>query len=357
MLKKLLLFILIALITLLPTTIALANSAAPPSVVWFTLVCETGHRPRLEGIQLVGCPTEQCEQPVLLQQYGTCEADGCLPPPVTLPDGFATSFGCAADQCRGMSYNDYGGMDFKLVAQFSDQVRSSPLTSHLPSEFSEVVAWNVIVGETDLSLTPDATIPTLNEPYELFPRDMAWLGLSILVELLVAGVCFYFLTPADRSQWLNRLLVVLLVNLATFSSLWLFFPAFGQFHRAGSRYLGVIAMLVSVFYMALLVIIYRSPRKVRRWAIPLTVLGGLLTGFGCSFLLLLAYFGGATVYVQGLSLTLVILLSEIYAFIVEAVLITVLLKLPLKTRWVWITSLLMNAASFIVGLILIGRWG
>jgi hypothetical protein len=355
MLKKFLLVSFVVLIALLPTTVALANSAAPPAVVWFTLLYETGHRPRLEGIQLVGCPTEQCQSPVLLQQYGVCEAAGCLPPPVTLVDGFATAFSCAADRCRGMSYNDYAGMDFKLVAQFSDQVRSSPVTSKLPSEFGEVAAWNVIVGETNLSLTPDATIPTLNEPYELYPRNLILLGLSILVEVLVAWACFYFLTPADRSQWLKRLLVVFLVNLATFPSLWLFFPAFGQFHRAGSRYLGVIAMLVSAFFVALLVIIYRSPRKVRLWAIPLTVVGGLVAGFGCSFLLLLAYFGGATVYVQGLPSTLVILLSEMYAVIVEAVLISILLKLPPKTRWVWITSLLMNAASFIVGLILVGR--
>jgi hypothetical protein len=254
-----------------------------------------------------------------------------------------------------MSYNDYGGMAFKLVAQFSDQVRSSPVTSKLPSEFGEVAAWNVIVRESDLAITPDATIPTISEPYELFPRNLAWLGLSILVEVLVAAVCFYFLTASDRSQWLKRLLVIFLVNLATFPSLWLFFPAFGQFHRAGSRYLGVIAMLVSAFYVALLVIIYRSPRKVRLWAIPLTMVAGLVTGFGCSFLLLLAYFGGATVYVQGLPPSLVIMLSEMYAVIIEAVLISILLKLPLRTRWIWLTSLLMNTASFIVGLLLVGR--
>ena len=354
MAKKILLFSLLLLIALLPTTIALANSAAPPAVVWFTLLYGTGRTPRLEGLQLVGCPTEQCEQPVLLQQYGVCQAEGCLSSQVTL-SGFDLSFGCTENLCRATSYNDYGGMDFKLVAQFSDRVRSSPVTSKLPSEFGEETAWNVTVGASDLSITPDVSIPTLSEPYELFPRDMAWLGLSILVEVLVAGACFYFLTPADKNLWLNRLLVVFLVNLATFPSLWLFFPAFGQFHRAGSRYLGAIAMLVSAFYVALLIIIYRSPRKIRVWAIPLTVVGGLLTGFGCTFLLVLAYFGGATVYVQGLSSTLVILLSEIYAVIIEAVLIAILCKLPLKTRWIWMTSLLMNAASFIVGLLLIGR--
>ena len=192
MMKKILLFSLIALLSLLPTTNAIANSAPPPSVVWFTLVFETQPTPRLMGIQLIGCPTDQCTQPVLFQQYGRCDAPGCLSSPVTL-SGFATSFGCAANQCRLTSFNAYGGMDFKLVAQFSDQVRSSPVTGKLPSGFGEVAAWNVIVGASDLSVTPDATIPTISEPYELFRQDLAVIGLSILVELVAAGAVFLYL--------------------------------------------------------------------------------------------------------------------------------------------------------------------
>ena len=80
-----------------------------------------------------------------------------------------------------------------------------------------------------------------------------------------------------------------------------------------------------------------------------------MTGFGCTFLLMMAYYGGRTVYAQGLPATLVILVSELFAVITEALLISILCKLPLKTRWIWMTSLAMNAASFIVGQLLIGR--
>ncbi len=267
MMKKFLLFSLLALLTLLPTTNAIANSAPPPSVVWFTLVFETQPTPRLMGMQLIGCPTDQCTQPVLFQQYGRCDAPGCFFSPVTL-SGFETSFGCAANQCRLTSYNAYGGMDFKLVAQFSDQVRSSPVTSKLPSGFGEVAAWNVIVGASDLSITPAATIPAINVPYQLFRQDLAVIGLSILVELVAAGAGFYLWARTDWRQWLKRLLVVFLVNLATLPAVWLFFPAFGQFQSAGSRNLGLIAIIVSAFYVAFLIVIYRSPRKVRLWAIP-----------------------------------------------------------------------------------------
>ncbi len=354
MMKKFLLFSLLALLSLLPTTNAIANSAPPPSVVWFTLLFETQPPPRLMGIQLIGCPTDQCTQPVLFHQFGLCEAPGCLSSPVTL-SGFSTSFGCAANQCRATSFNAYGGIDFKLVAQFSDQVRSSPVTSKLPSGYGEVAAWNVIVGASDLSITPDTTIPTISEPYELFRQDMAVIGLSILVELVAAGAGFYIWARTDWLQWLKRLLVVFLVNLATLPAVWLFIPTFGQFQSASSRNLGLIAIIVSAFYVAGLIVIYRSPRKVRLWAIPVMLVAGLLTGFGCTFLLMMAYYGGRTVYVQGLPPTLVILVSELFAVITEAVLISILCNLPLKTRWIWMTSLLMNTASFVAGQLLIGR--
>jgi len=48
-------------------------------------------------------------------------------------------------------------------------------------------------------------------------------------------------------------------------------------------------------------------------------------------------------------------LSELFAVVAEAVLIAVLSKQSLATKWIWVTSLLMNAASFAFGLFLISR--
>jgi hypothetical protein len=350
--KKILLFSLLAAILLVPIMIVLANSAPPPSVVWFTFTYETKPAPRLVGVQLVGCPTPQCAQPVLLQQFGVCNLAGCLAPPAILT-GFETSFGCAGDRCRSTAYPNHGEVSFKLVAQFSDRTRSSPVTSQLPSDFREDSAWKVIVRDSDLALTPDTTLPQLNQPPVL--HSLLWLGMSVVVELVVAVAGFNLWAQSEKPVWSRRLLVIFLVNLATLPAVWLFFPSFGRFQSVGSRYLGIIALIFSAFYAALLIVIYRSPRKVRRWAIPLIVMTGMATTFGCLFLLALAYFGGSTVYIQGLSSILVITLSEVYAVIIEAILISILCKQPLSTRWIWITSLLMNAASFIVGVIIIGR--
>ncbi len=87
----------------------------------------------------------------------------------------------------------------------------------------------------------------------------------------------------------------------------------------------------------------------------MTVAVGLVTIFSCLFLSVIIYFGGNKVYVQGLTPTMVIAISEVFAVVAEALLICALCRLPVRTWWAWAVSLLMNAASFLVGLVLISR--
>ncbi len=352
--KNALIFCLLLALLLAPTGVALANMAPPPSVVWLTLQFDPGLSPQLTGMQLIACPAEACVQPRLLQQYGQCQAAGCLPGPVSL-SGFETSFGCAGNLCRSTAYPNHGGTYFRLVAEFSDRVRTSDVAGPLPASFSQEAAWNVLVRQADLSITPDETLPTLQVPYEQMRRNLPWLGLSLLVELVVAGAVMPAFDRTDRRKWLSRLLIIFLANLATLPVVWLFFPAFGSFQSVGSRLLAFITLVVVAFYVALLVIIYRSPPKVRLWAIPVTVLVFVVSTVIFLLIMALYYYYSSTIYVSGLPPTLIIALSEAFAVISEALLIAVLSKQPLSARWIWITSLLMNAASFLVGLALLGR--
>ncbi len=354
MLRKnaLILFVLVVLL-LSPSGAALANIAAPPSVAWFTLEYDIDPAPRLLGIQLAGCPDEACQQPELLQQFGICDAAGCLPGSPAL-SGWMTSFECAGNRCRASFAYGTGGMSFKLVALFSDRVRASPVTVKLPAGFDEA-AWVVTVGPGDLSIRPAETIPAINPQYDSLRRNLGWLGLSIVVEVALAGAGLRLWARTSRREWLGRLLVVFLANLATLPLVWVFFPAFGQFQSAGSRYLAYVTLIFSAFYVVTLILIYRLKHRIRYVVIPLTILVGLAIIFVSLVLLSLTYFGGYTVYVQGLSPTVVIVISEVFAVGAEALLIAVLCRLPVQTRWIWAVSLLMNAASFITGIVLMGR--
>jgi len=81
MLRAMFVVCMVIAILLIPGAVASANSTAPPSVVWLTFDDETPQAPRLLGVQLLACPTIGCEQPVLLQQYGTCNGAGCVTSP------------------------------------------------------------------------------------------------------------------------------------------------------------------------------------------------------------------------------------------------------------------------------------
>jgi hypothetical protein len=352
--RNALIYCLMALLFMAPSEIALANMAPPPSVAWFSLQFEVSPAPRLKGLQLVSCPSEACEQLVLLQQYGVCEADGCLSGPASL-SGWSTSFDCTASRCRSTAYPNHGDTAFKLVAEFTDQVRMSPVTGRLPKSYGKEAAWTVHVRETDLSITPDDTIPAIRLPYERFSQNLGWLGLSVLVEMLVAGVGLSVISRTDWRVWRVRLLAAFLANLATLPVVWLTFPAFGQFQSVGSRLLGILTLVFVAFYVALLVIIYRLRRKVWLYAFPVLGMVFLVISAACMLMLALNYYNSYTVFVQGLSPTAVIVLSEAFAVAVEAALIGILCRVSLRAPWLWLLSLAMNAASFLVGVALVGR--
>jgi len=339
-----------------PGLVAHANSTAPPSVVWLTFDYETPQTLRLLGVQLIACATTGCEQPVLLEQYGVCDGAGCVASPPRMT-GSQNDFGCASGTCRSSAYPSHGGTDFRLVAQFSDRVRSSAVVSRLPSQYGETAAWRVIVRETGLTLEQDATIPALRDPLVLF-RDNLWrLGLSIVVELLVAGLCFQVWARTDAGGLMGRLWMVLLVNLLSLPVVWLFFPSLGQLQTEATQGMGVFVLFVALAYAALLASIYRSDAKTRQWLTVLTLISLPVAGVG-SFVVwaLTSYMGSRTVIVEGLSSNLTILVSEVFAVVFEAILISILSKRSLSSRWIWLTSLLMNAASFGAGLMLTTVW-
>ena len=349
--KKFVLVCVVALIALLPGDVAYANAASPPSVVWFTFDYKTAQIPKLVGIQLIGCETTNCGRAVLLQQYGTCDGVGCLALPATLTVK-PNDFGCAGNKCRSAAFPSHGGTDFRLVVQFSDRIRISEVISKLPSSFVEDTAWRVVVQGTDLSMQPD-TIPVVPDPYVLnIQHLLGRLGLSIVVELLVAGLCFQIWSNTDRRRLMGRLLIILLVNLVTLPVVWFFFPSLGQFQSDASHKLGIFVLIVAVSYADLLIGIYRSVHKIRRWLIILTLISLPIIGVCSLVLYILVSYGNSAVIAQGLSFNLTLFASEVFAVAFEAILIAILSKRSLPFGLICVTSLLMNAASFFLGQLL-----
>jgi hypothetical protein len=118
-------------IALLFPAAAFANVAPPIPRIWFVFTYATSQPVTLQGAQLAGCSTPACEQPVLLLQQGVCDQPGCLDSSPTL-SGQLHRFECAAETCLAVIYDDESQY-FKLIGQFSDGVRSSPILAGLLS--------------------------------------------------------------------------------------------------------------------------------------------------------------------------------------------------------------------------------
>jgi hypothetical protein len=350
-------FFVIVAIFLLPVNVAYANSTPPSSVVWFTFDYRTTQIPRLLGVQLIACSTTNCEQPVLLQQVGTCDRAGCvtLPPQNT---GGPNDFGCKANICRSAVYPSHGGTYFELVVQFSDRVRTSGVVGKLPSYGGTWDTWRVIVRDAELIISP------VDPQFESFPnryipkQPLLQFGLSILVEILLAGLCLQIWARTDIRRLSGRLLIILLVNLLSLPVVWFFFPSLvGQFKSHVTTISGYFFLAAALIYASLLAGIYRSGKKTRRWLIILTFISLPVTVFCLSAPgIFLSDYASIPVFTQGLTANIAILASEIFAVVFEAILITILSKRSLPLRLIWITSLLMNAASFVAGLLLNHLW-
>ena len=250
-----------------------------------------------------------------------------------------------------MGWPSHGGTDFRLVVVFSDRVRTSEVTGKLPGEYQLIkpLSWRVTVTETDLTLTQVDGRPEIADPAGRFDENLVWVGLSIGVELLVAGLCFHVWARSTLRSWLGRLLMVLLVNLLSVPMVWLFFPTLGKMQSEYGAIVGVLTLFAVVLYTGLLVFVYHSTARARWWKIPLVVLS-LPLSFACAGLgLFVTTYGLDFVNVHGLSATAVIVIAEVFAVVYEAVMITVLSRRSLPTALIWVTSLLMNAASFTIG--------
>jgi hypothetical protein len=346
---------------LLPMSMASANSLPPPSIAWFTFEYKIDQTPKLLGVQLIACTTENCEQPELLQQYGTCNGDGCLASQPKMNE-WPDSFDCAENICVSSGYFDE--ISFKLVAQFSDRVRSTDVIDKLPAYYGDTKSWLVSVEENDLTVK-SGYLPAVADPDLLYPkRPILLFGLSIVVELVVAGLCFLIWIQTKVGSLVirggaleNKLLIVLLVNLVSLPVVWFFFPAIGRFQLSGNQNRGVMVFFLALVFSVLLAVIYHSEGKARGWLIALMVISLAVVGFCGPIVLsfMKAYeFGDTVINVQGLSPTAITIASEIFAVVYEGLMLMVMSKKSIPVKLIWITSLLMNAASFIAGLIFSG---
>lgn len=194
---RLIIIIVVLLLIAFPLHEAFANSPHPPTYVWFYFDIDQKIWQDIQGIQLIGCTTEKCEQTVLLQQYGGCTDEKCLKTSGLFDDERSYLI-CADYHCFSRVYPSHGGTNFKLLIQFQKKALLSPIISNLPSSMGEEKGWTIGFKGDSLEVSADETI---TETYPQLPLAFSksyFYWVSIGVEVIVAILYFLIILKTKK---------------------------------------------------------------------------------------------------------------------------------------------------------------
>lgn len=338
----------VLLALLLPLHRAAANAAPPPNLIWFRFDDSAAALPR-EGVQLLRCQNPACEQPELLQQYGVCDAPACLSGGMVATERYPLT--CRADRC--MYVYGYGGFStvnyLRLIVQCPDQVRQSNVFPSVEEvNYQYETAFRVSMTNGSLQVEPDPEAPVeARAPIIAF-------GVTLAVELAVAALVLLRLSVARREVGI-LLLMIALINLLSFPVVWTFFPALGFFQEESKRVFGTYMLVLALAYGGVVGGIRWVDNLRRRWVLGIGALLSIplmLLCLGPIVVVNFTSYSPTPPLADGLPYGVTLTLSELFAFGFETLLIYLASRRRLNIGQAALLSLLMNAASFLAGLLL-----
>lgn len=329
------------LLTLLLAAPAAANAPAPPNLAWFHF--EAGLP--VQGAQWVACATMACDRPILLKQSGICRDPGCLQ---TSPQLAADhKFDCATNTCLYVE-SSLGekpqGEAFKLIVQADRLLTTPPFKLDFHSTvFGANQRFQVTAQGSTLVLTPDAA----PQPSRADQFGVGW-GLTQVTELIVAAL-FLRWRKLENRELIKILVAIAFINLLTFPVVWLWFPAWQPFQQVGMRYLGSLSLLVAIGHSFWLATRPTVTLKTLSWQFLTWLLTLPVVGMVALFLT----YGQSDYGPAGLPGLITLPASELFAWGWEAGLIYRVGRSSLSINQAMLLSWLTNAASLILGLILL----
>ncbi|NJL87724.1 MAG: hypothetical protein HC886_19830 [Leptolyngbyaceae cyanobacterium SM1_1_3] len=247
------------LVTLLIQWPAVANSLPPPTLTWLTFSYETNPA-ALEGLQLAQCNDDACQQPTLVAQHGKCTRSGCLSAAEPVQD-----FRCQGRTCllaeEGMTGNSIlaEGGSFKLIGQFADRVRQSPVAQVNTLGGFLRRNWRVTVSATELRVAEDSGLLTKQGSGLLYWGSF---GLTLLLELAVASA--YLKKLQANAAVVQRTLISLgLVQFVSYPVVWHFVEIASPFQFLSVRVFAFVCLGIAVLYGLLLLPARKAPERRR----------------------------------------------------------------------------------------------
>lgn len=344
--RKQLVLLIVVLGLLLPQSVGALETALPYSL-WFFF----DRTP--DAVQLVQCQSTSsllCDQPTLLIQHGSCTASDCLMTKPVLPPNY--KFQCAETACLYQEPPFSQGSRnpvFQLIAQFSNQARSSPpFTTNFRSRIAGYHDRYFTVSTEDQSLMVQPDEKMKPTRWEMFGTALSITQLSKLAIALL----FLSVLKFSSSQLSRVLLWIGFINLLTFPVVWFFFPSLQAFQYRSTRVFGIFSLLNAIVFS--LVLINRKAMTTE------TIIRTAMLWFFCLPIVLIIAFFFAALFgyteflpeASGVSSTITLPVSEICVTLWEGWLLSKS-QSGLSKHQCYLLSLLMNLLSLALGLALL----
>ncbi len=337
------------LLLLIPSTAALANSLPPPFQIFLRFIPQDSSANVINGVQLAGCEDSNCTTAQNLIQYGACNAPGFLTTPPILAESWHLE--CAGLRCLFQS--DFHVIKtlppyLRVIALQGDEGRASEIFPAPDCDYC-TIGWKVDMTLAEPVVTIDDEFVNPDRAYREFFLTYVF---TVLVEVLTAAILLSVFRKLINVSLKKVVITTLLANVLSYPISWLVIPSFGQFQTDMYRKVSVMVILGVVIGTVVSLLLRKKQGKIKKGmiialivAIPVCAVLFLVGMFAFSY-------GNYRIHVNGLPWNLVVILAEAFAVFFESFVLASLLKPELSYKKALLISLVTNAVSFVLGLLL-----
>jgi hypothetical protein len=326
-----------------------ANAPMPPSQYWIKFNTFA----KLHSVQIAQCQDKQCQQSLLVREYGTCTQSGCLKTAPKFTTSHPLELDCADSLCLAALSPFYDKKELDpdrlyFIAQLDDRVVKSNIFPLVIGKDSYDTFTAKIVGDR-LEISRDPIGNNTNSP--LFQSIfLGSLFLTLGIESLVWGG-YLRSKLATFNEISATIASVFIVHAFSFGIVWFSVTGLRNFAPDMMRAVGLSWLVLSLIYGGILSL------YVRRAKVPLSpiaISGSIAYWWGASVMSSVVAFifgyGSQIPSAFGVSEPIAILLAEIFVVGYEAWIIQRLRRDTLDFKSALLLSLVANSLSCTIGL-------
>jgi hypothetical protein len=343
--KRWIIFILLIIAILFPTSIAVANAPYPPFRMWFQFSSETKSDLQITGAQMIGCYDKYCDTPYVLANFGDTTGSTYLAP---TSNDLVWELKCAEDQCFAENWGEeWTPLFFRLITT-SDSKTWTTNIAPFPDCSRCTTYWNITLAENSVLLEEPENVEDAKSSLD----SLLTFLLSVTAEILVALGYGLFLRKYRPLSIPKLLTTVFFANLLSYYFVWAIFPMFGKLKFDNDRSYAIVAII------ALIIVSLFTIWVVHNWKNSKLEVGIITAVFIPVFSIMFLFvafessYGYGQIQVGGLPNYMVIIVAEIFAVIYETIMVYFLRK---KEITFWQSALLCftaNCLSCALGLLI-----